>query len=169
MARFLQLIPHGTKSPLTILLSPASQIFTLEYAPVAALVKYLFYPAEELLDVHWHGHLTGAGIIRGVEQATHWHDQLHYSFILNDERDNGGDWRNTLPRLQHEWLPTAVQAGVKAIAYVFTPKFEHRFASQGFVGAVCPYLAIELFDDLETAVAWLAIQRSSQILGYSAV
>ena len=66
----------------------------------------------------------------------------------------------------YEWLPTAVQAGVKAIAYVFSPDFEHRFASQDFVGgAVRPYLAIKLFNDLKTAVAWLAIQRGSQVPG----
>ena len=146
-------------------LSTPTQLFTLEDAHGAALAKYLFYPAEELLYVHWHGHLTGAEIIRGVEQATHWRDQLHYSFILNDKSDSGGDWSDALPWLQYEWLPTAVQAGVKAIAYLFPPDFEHRFASQDFVEAVRPYLAIELFDDLETAVAWLAIQRGSQVPG----
>ncbi len=64
---------------------------------------------------------------------------------------------------RYEWLPTAVQAGVKAIAYVFLPDFEHRFASQDFVEAVRPYFAIELFNVLKTAVAWLAIQRGSQV------
>ena len=60
----------------------------------------MFYPAEELLYMHWHGHLTGATIIRGVEQATHWRDQLHYSFILNDKSDSGGDWSDALPGLR---------------------------------------------------------------------
>ena len=60
----------------------------------------MFYLAQKLLYVYWHGHFAVAGIIRGVKQATYWRDQLHYSFILNDK--SGCDWRDALPWLQYE-------------------------------------------------------------------
>ena len=138
---------------------PPTQRLTLEDAQGSLLAEYLFFPADELLFVRWHGHLTGAEVIRGVEQGTKWRDQLAYSLILNDKSDTGGDWSDALPWLQYEWLPKAVAAGVRAMAYVFSPDRENMFASQEFVQAVRPHMAIELFDDLDQALTWLLEQK----------
>ncbi|HEX8328146.1 MAG TPA: hypothetical protein VF629_11445 [Hymenobacter sp.] len=141
---------------------PPSQHLTLQDEHGAALADYFYYAADELLYVHWHGQLTGDAIIRGVGHGTAWRDQLHYSLILNDKSDTGGDWSDALPWLQYEWLPLAVDAGVRAMAYVFSPDTENRFASHDFVTAVRPRMAIELFDDLDTALAWLLSQHEAQ-------
>ena len=142
-----------------MLSGPPTQQLTLEDAQGALLAEYLFYSSYELLHVRWHGHLTGAEVIRGVEQGAKLCDHLAYSLILNDKSDTGGDWSDALPWLQYEWLPTAVAAGVRAMAYLFSPDRENRFASQEFVLAVRPHMAIELFDDLDLALAWLLEQK----------
>ena len=122
-----------------------------------------FHPDEELLYVRWHGQLMGPDIIRGVQYSAIWRDQLRFSFILNDNSDSGGDWSEALPWRQYEWLPGAVAAGVRAMAYVFSPDRDNRFASQRFVEALRPHMAIELFEDSELALAWLASFKVGQV------
>ena len=98
-----------------MIFGPPTQRLTLDDAQGALLAEYLFFPADELLYVRWHGHLTGAEIIRGVEHGSKWHEQLVYSLVLNDKSDTGGDWSDALPWLEYEWLPKAVAAGVRAM------------------------------------------------------
>ena len=148
-----------------MLSGPPTQLLSLQDEHGAALAEYAFYPESEMLYVRWHGHLTGPEVIRGVSQGSQWRDQLRYSFILNDKSDTGGDWSEALPWLQYEWLPQAVQAGVRALAYVFSPDRENRFATDQFVVAVRPHLAIELFEDVDLALKWLFLQRAGQATG----
>ncbi|MCC3151994.1 hypothetical protein Q3A66_18705 [Hymenobacter sp. BT770] len=140
--------------------APPTQLLTLKDGHGAPLAEYMYYPADKLLYVRWHGHLTGAEVVRGVQQGGQWRDQLDYSYILNDKSDTGGDWSEALPWLQYEWLPLAVSAGVKAMAYVFSPDRENQFATQTFVAALRPHMAIELFDNMDVALAWLHQQKS---------
>jgi hypothetical protein len=137
-----------------------TQLFSLTDGYGAPLAEYFYYPEHELLNVRWHGQLTGAELIRGVQQAAQWRDQLRYSLILNDKSDTGGDWSDALPWLQYEWLPQALKAGVQAMAYLFSPDRENRFASHEFIASLRPYIAIEQFDDPETAMAWLVQQKT---------
>jgi hypothetical protein len=143
-----------------MLSTPPTQLLTLEDSHGAALAEFFFYPEDELLYVRWHGQLTGAEIIRGVEQGASWRDRLNYSLILNDKSDTGGDWSDALPWLQYEWLPAALKSGVRAMAYVFSPDRQNLFASQEFVAALRPHMAIEVFDDVEMAMAWLISQKA---------
>ena len=142
-----------------MLSAPPSQLLTLQDANGAALADYLFYPDDDLLYVRWHGHLTGAEIVRGVQLGGQWRDQFTYSFILNDKLDSGGDWSDALPWLQYEWLPQAIRAGVKAMAYVFLPDRENQFATQSFITALRPHMAVELFENVDLALAWLQQQK----------
>ncbi|GAC1603854.1 MAG: hypothetical protein NVS3B25_32770 [Hymenobacter sp.] len=143
-----------------MLTSTPTQLLTLKDRHGAPLAEYLYYPDYELLYVRWHGHLTGSEVIRGVQQGAQWRNQLRYSLILNDKSDAGGDWSDALPWLEFEWLPLALNAGVKAMAYVFSPDRENRFASQQFITAVRPHLDIEVFEDVEMALGWLTSERT---------
>lgn len=123
------------------------------------LAEYTYYADSSLLYVRWHGHLTGAEIIRGAEHAQQWHSQFAYSLILNDKSDTGGDWSEAIPWLQYEWLPAIIVEGVQAIAYVFSPDRENHIASQEFIEAVRPHLIIEMFEDVQLALVWLLEQK----------
>ena len=145
--------------------APPTHLLTLTDSHGAALAEYFYYANQELLYVRWHGQLTGAEIIRGVQQGGQWRNQLKYSLILNDKSDTGGDWSDALPWLQYEWLPLALAAGVKAMAYLFSPDRENQFASHDFMAAMRPHLAIEQFESLDAALAWLQQQRPQQAPG----
>ena len=142
-----------------MLSGPPTQLLTLKDDLGSDLAEYFFYPGDELMYVRWHGHLTGDAIIRGVEQGGKWRDQFNYTYLLNDKSDTSGDWSDALPWLQYEWLPQALEAGVRAMAYVFSPDRENLFVTQEFVLAVRPHIAIELFEDLDLALAWLLEQK----------
>jgi hypothetical protein len=124
----------------------------------APLAEYFHYPEDELLYVRWHGQLTANEVINGVIKGGQWRHSLRYTRVLNDKSDSGGDWREALPWLQYEWLPLALGAGIRAMAYVFSPDRDNQFASQEFIATLRPHMAIELFDDVETALAWLRTQ-----------
>ncbi|MDO7875829.1 hypothetical protein Q5H93_13890 [Hymenobacter sp. ASUV-10] len=124
----------------------------------APLAEYFHYPADELLYVRWHGQLNADVVIKGSQQGRNWREAMRYTRVLNDKSDTGGDWREALPWLQYEWLPLALGAGIRAMAYVFSPDRDNRFASQEFINTIRPHMAIELFDDVDTALAWLRTQ-----------
>lgn len=139
-----------------------THLLTLTDSHGAALAEYFYYPEDELLYVRWHGQLTGAEIIRGVQQGGHWRSQFKYSLILNDKSDTGGDWSDALPWLQYEWLPQALAVGVKALAYLFSPDRQNQFATHDFMAALRPHMAIEQFEDVEAAMVWLRNQHDSE-------
>ncbi len=146
-----------------MLIGPATHPFTLQDAYGATLADYLFYPNDELVYVRWHGHLTAAEVIRGVSQGSLWAADFDYSLILNDKSDTGGDWSDALPWLHYEWLPQALEKGIRAMAYVFSPDRTNRFVTQEFVGAISPQMAIELFDDRDLAIEWLLRQKGNAV------
>ena len=124
----------------------------------APLAEYYFFPDNGLLYVCWHGQLTAAEVIRGVLEATRLLEVHAFQRVLNDKRDTGGDWSEALPWLEYEWLPKAVAAGLRAIAYIQSPNLEAQIVSQDFVAAVRSQVQISLFTTEEDAQEWLQTQ-----------
>lgn len=124
----------------------------------APLVEFYYNPADALLYVRWHGHLTGEEVVRGAQEAMRLREEWAYVRILNDKRDADGDWSDALPFLEYEWLPLAVAGGLRALAYVLSPNLEAQIVSREFVEAVRPHLAIALFTAEDEALRWLRAQ-----------
>jgi hypothetical protein len=136
----------------------AIPLVTLPDSYGAPLAEYFFFPNNSLLYVRWHGNLTAPEVIQGVMEGTQWLDKYHFTRVLNDKRDATGDWSEALPWLQYEWLPQAVKAGLKAIAYILSPVLEAQIVSHEFVEAVQDQILISLFTDEADARRWLLAQ-----------
>ena len=136
----------------------AVHLTTLSDSYGAPLAEYYLFPRNELLYIRWHGHLTAAAVIEGVLAATQLLATHPYQRVLNDKRDTGGDWSEALPWLQYEWLPQAVAAGLRAIAYILSPDLHAQIVSQRFVEAVQDRLHISLFTSESEAERWLQAQ-----------
>ena len=121
----------------------------------AALAEYYFFPENALLYVCWHGQLTAAEVIQGVLEATRLLEKYAFQRVLNDKRDTGGDWSEALPWLEYEWLPKAVAAGLRAVAYIQSPNLEAQIVSREFVEAVRSQIHVSLFTTEEDARDWL--------------
>ena len=143
---------------LTTLAGPHTRLLTLDDAHGSPLAEFTHYPAHDLLHVSWHGPLTAAEIIRGVRHGGQWRNELRYSRILDDKSDAGGDWGDALAWLEYDWLPQVTEAGLCAMAYVFSKEVENRFLTQQFMEAVSKSIAVAEFEDVAEATAWLIAQ-----------
>ena len=141
-----------------MLTAHALHLLTLPDRYGAPLAEYYYAAEDSLLYVRWHGQLTAAEVIRGLQQGAQWRGQLSFQRILNDKLDSGGDWSDALPWLQYEWLPQAVAVGVRAMAYVLSDDLEGRIVSGEFVEAAQEHLNVALFSDLNSAQRWLLTQ-----------
>ena len=141
-----------------MLTATAIPLLSLSDSYGAPLAEYFLLPDSAELYVRWHGQLTAAEVIRGVQAASQWRSQYSFERILNDKRDTGGDWSEALPWLQYEWLPLAVAAGIRAIAYILSPDLEAQIVSQEFVEAVGSRLNVALFTTEAEAQSWLVAQ-----------
>ena len=131
----------------------ALHLLTLPDRYGVPLSDYYFCAEHALLYVRWHGQLTAAEVIRGVQVGAQWRGQYVFKRVLNDKRDAGGDWSDALPWLQYEWLPQAT--GIRAMAYVLSPDLDGRTVSQEFMVAAQEYMRVALFTDEDEALAWL--------------
>ena len=133
-------------------------LVTLSDAYGAPLAEYSFYPENALLHICWHGQLTANEVIRGAIEAGKWITEHPYRLIMNDKRDSGGDWSDALPWLQYEWLPKAVTAGVRAMAYILSPDLHAQVVSHRFMDMVQDEFQIALFTSETEAWNWLQTQ-----------
>ena len=138
-----------------MLTAEATLLTTLTDSYGAPLAEYYFFPDNALLYVCWHGQLTAAEVVRGVLEAMRLREEHAFRRVLNDKRDTGGDWSEALPWLEYEWLPKAVAAGIRAIAYILSPNLEARIVSREFEEAVRSQIRISLFTTEEEAQDWL--------------
>ncbi|WP_019947968.1 hypothetical protein [Hymenobacter aerophilus] len=119
------------------------------------LARVEYDPTRQLLAVHWFGNLTGQQVIyvaRTTQQLSATHP---YRLLLNDKSQATGDWSEAQAWLEYEWLPQALAGGLRAVAYVFTPDMHNQLASYQFVEYLAPYVRIEVFPDLTSALQWL--------------
>ena len=125
----------------------------------APLAEFYYLAQGHVLYVHWHGNLTADEVIRAVTKASTLTAQYPFTRVLNDKRETSGDWSEALPWLEYEWLPQAVAAGIRAVAYLLSPDLESQIVSQEFVESIGHQLHTALFLHEEPARLWLNQQQ----------
>ena len=141
-----------------MLTAEAVQLSTIVDSYGAPLAEYYFFPDHSLLYISWHGQLTAAEVIRGVLEGTRLLEKYALRGVLNDKRDTGGDWSEALPWLEYEWMPKAIAAGLRAIAYILSPNLDAQIVSQEFVTTIRSHIQVSLFTNEEDARQWLQAQ-----------
>ncbi|MCR5886932.1 hypothetical protein LRS06_03900 [Hymenobacter sp. J193] len=124
--------------------------------PVAA---FRYYPQDELLYIQWYGNLTAEAVILAAKAELAAHKEHRISLILNDKTEATGDWTEAMSWLEFEWLPLAMEAGLRAFAYIFSPDLRNLYISQEFVEHVSHLLPAQLFYDAAAARRWLLHQH----------
>ena len=94
-------------------------VFLLNDAQGALLAEFHHHPADSLLLLRWHGHLSADDVVRAARAELKLQQQYQYRLLLNDKSHTTGDWGEALPLLQYEWLPQAKANGLQALAYRF--------------------------------------------------
>ncbi|TGE29653.1 hypothetical protein [Hymenobacter metallicola] len=123
------------------------------------IASFRIYPEQQLLYIRWTGNLTGAEVVRVATAAGPVQQQYRCPLLLNDKTDSTGEWSEALPWLEYEWLPQAIESGLRAFAYVFSPDMHNQGISIEFADRVAQHLPIQLFYDVSSAWEWLRRQR----------
>ncbi|TGE16780.1 STAS/SEC14 domain-containing protein [Hymenobacter elongatus] len=143
---------------MTILSTPYTDLGTVLDAHHRPIASFRFYPEQQLLYIRWTGNITEAEVIKVATAAGPIQQQYHCALLLNDKTDSTGEWADALPWLEYEWLPLALEEGLRAFAYVFSPDMQNQIISVEFAERVGKHLPIQLFYDVETALEWLRRQ-----------
>ena len=122
------------------------------------LVDFLHSPTQKVLCARWYGNLTGREVTRVAQEYLRAQTTLHCPLLLNDKSQATGDWSEAMDWLEYEWLPQAMEGGLHAIAYVFSPDMHNQLASLAFFERVRKHLPIQLFYDVPAAWQWLRTQ-----------
>ncbi len=134
-------------------------VFLLNDAQGALLAEFHHHPADSLLLLRWHGHLSADDVVRAARAELELQQQYQYRLLLNDKSHTTGDWGEALPLLQYEWLPQAKANGLQALAYVFSSDLEAQLVSEEFLMLMRPHLAVQLFRSPEKAWEWLVLHH----------
>ncbi|WP_303310723.1 hypothetical protein [Hymenobacter sp. BT730] len=126
-----------------------------------AIATFRHYPSEQLLYIIWNGNLTGKEVIQVAKEGLKILEEFHIPLVLNDKTKATGDWSEALPWLEYEWLPDAMQEGLRAFAYIFSPDVQSHIVSAEFVEKIGKYLPIQLFYDMPSAMQWLQQQHKA--------
>ncbi len=124
------------------------------------LVEIQHSPELGLLYVQWFGNLTSREVIKVANHYLDIQATYHYPLLLNDKCLATGDWSEAMEWLEYEWVPEAIQVGLRSMAYVFSPDMHNQLASFDFLERVQQHLPIQLFYSTPAALLWL--QKHSQ-------
>lgn len=101
--------------------APATRLRSLHDQHGAPLVDFDWYPTLDLLYVYWHGHLTAASVVQGVQSALELPQFATRPLprrALTNHQQVSGTWTEALPWLQYDWLPQAHARGLRLLAHV---------------------------------------------------
>ncbi|OWP63237.1 hypothetical protein CDA63_10305 [Hymenobacter amundsenii] len=133
------------------------------------LVDIQHSPERGLVYVQWFGNLTSREVVQVARSYLDIQTKLHNPLLLNDKRLATGDWSEAMEWLEYEWLPACIHAGLRTIAYVFSPDMHNQLASLDFYERVQQHLHLKLFYDMPAALQWLQQRSQSSASGFEAM
>ena len=138
----------------------ATRLLRLTDTHGALLADFDHYPTLNLLHVRWHGHLTADTLVQGAQAGLRlFAGQLLPRRLLSDHRQVTGEWADSLPWLQYEWLPEASTGGMQVLGHVLAQQASSQLISypggSEFIAAISHVLRLGSFRHLEPAWQWL--------------
>lgn len=115
----------------------------------------VFYdPTNQWLFVDWRGDLTLALVQDNCVAVAQYLREVRYARILNSNVGVTSMAPNVPAWLAREFLPYLRLVGVQQVAWVYSPNLRVKcYTDAALHGPDAP--AVHVFDDLESAVAWL--------------
>ncbi|AMM51456.1 hypothetical protein TH61_10105 [Rufibacter sp. DG15C] len=131
-----------------------------------------FYVVEynqtlDLIDTHWDGYASQQDLRVACGMGLELLEKTRCAFKLNDNSHQSGPWSQAVEWLEEEWLPRAMQAGLKYLAHVAN---KHSYGETAgdvmHISKIGKQLQYRMFFFREDALAWL---KACQELEQSAV
>ncbi|NVO84453.1 hypothetical protein [Hymenobacter terrestris] len=103
----------------------------------------------------WRGLLTLESIQEGSGGILQIMQRTRCPYILTDNRLLLGSWKHANDWLEQIWIPQALAAGMTYYAHVKAPGVFGQAAVEDMHLRVGSHLHLQLFEQMEEAVAWL--------------
>ncbi|WP_240675983.1 hypothetical protein [Botryobacter ruber] len=107
------------------------------------------------LEAKWTGHISAADVIKAAQVSIPILQAMHYQGLLNDKSEVSGEWYEANDWLQYEWMPKAVKAGLKYLAYVYSSNMLSLYSFRDFRSRIPPELQLRTFHTRTAAKVWL--------------
>ncbi|QHL88813.1 hypothetical protein GU926_15825 [Nibribacter ruber] len=115
-----------------------------------------YKPALNLIDTHWEGYASLHDLKTACEVGLQILETTHCPYKLNDNSALSGPWSEAVSWLEDNWLPRAMQAGLKYLAHVAN---EHTFSEVAgevmHISKIGQELKYRMFFKREEAIEWL--------------
>ncbi len=136
----------------------------LQYLCSTPYVSVYFDATNNWLFVEWEGDLTLDRVQLGCLEIAHCYVHESYARILNSNLRVTSVTPDIAGWLASVFMPTLEQAGVRQLGWVIAPSLCGRNLVLDTISR-CPYLGINMFEDVEDAVSWLQHHRPENAPG----
>lgn len=108
------------------------------------------------IEAKWFGHITAGDVVT----ASKVYLALLQTYpcpgkMLNDKSLVSGDWSEANDWLEFEWLPQALQAGLRIVAHVYASNMFSRLSARDLYLRVTPRLQMQNFNNRKEGLRWL--------------
>ncbi|WP_316799522.1 MASE3 domain-containing protein [Pedobacter frigidisoli] len=110
------------------------------------------------LDVNWTGYQNVETVQNGGLQMLSILKKSGFKKVLNDNREVLGNWSEASDWAAKVWFPMMIAAGLKDMAWVFSPSIFSQLAAQKSVDESDGAANVNFFHDMDEAVKWLESQ-----------
>ena len=114
-----------------------------------------YVPEYEWLYVNWRGEVNKEMAIVGNENILLALKKFPVRKLLNDNSHITGSWNKAVKLLMNEWFPQLFGSGLMFVAWVQSPCTASQKSLQKALKHQLHNVTILVFEDIETASAWL--------------
>ncbi|WP_082035941.1 PAS domain-containing sensor histidine kinase [Pedobacter lusitanus] len=114
-----------------------------------------FNEEKNRLDVNWTGYQNFVSVQDGCLIMLDLVKKSQASKILNDNSDVMGNWSEASDWVSTECLPALAEAGVRHIAWIYSPSIFSQLAADKSVDLIMSNIIIQFFNDKTSAMHWL--------------
>ncbi|RDC66362.1 hypothetical protein [Adhaeribacter pallidiroseus] len=115
-----------------------------------------YNPELNIIDTFWIGYSSQADLKKACQLGLELTQQVKCPYKLNDNALFTGPWESAVPWLKKEWLPKAVEAGVRYLAHVALPdSFGEQAGEVMQVSLIGQLLQVRIFTSREAGLIWL--------------
>ena len=107
------------------------------------------------IEARWSGHITADDVITASKVYLSVLQKCHTPRLYNDKTGATGDWQEANDWLEFEWMPKAVQAGLRCLAHVYSDNMFSRLSARDLYARLTPNLQMQNFHNQEEAWEWL--------------
>ncbi len=109
----------------------------------------------DYIEAKWQGHITAEDVITAAKVYLDFVKKHRCPKLLNDKTDVTGDWEDANDWLEFEWLPQAIEAGLRFMAHVYSQNIFSRLSARDLIERVSPQLLMQNFYERQSAIDWL--------------